>query len=257
MFNNCRGAWSFHTPDSFVLGVINFLNRKELLISEKESLPALICNPSQMFSTFSKPYVLSALPLVYVYIASQMPQRILIGQWKGPLRGRVCGGRVACVVGDGSKERSAESGPRGRGTWLRMARRQGLAHIEKSSLALALDRARQHVMGVSPLSSFEESSGGYTGHRFASYGDKKIFPLPLSAVPSTGAILPPVLKNSSSTWADRVESSTLSSGADKTTFSSIEEQQTVPDSARYFIMRTTKTFSKVSPFLSRKPYRVV
>ncbi|GFX91011.1 hypothetical protein TNCV_2283031 [Trichonephila clavipes] len=46
--------------------------------------------------------------------------------------------------------------------WL--GERRGLAHIEKSSMALALDRARQHVMGVSPLSSFEESSGGYTGH---------------------------------------------------------------------------------------------
>ncbi|GFT33208.1 hypothetical protein TNCV_4598841 [Trichonephila clavipes] len=79
---------------------------------------------------------------------------------QGSLRGRVCGGRVACVVGDGSKERSAESGPRGRGTWLRIARRRGLLHIEKFSL----DRARQHVMGVSPVSSFEESSGGYTGH---------------------------------------------------------------------------------------------
>ncbi|GFS63577.1 putative RNA-directed DNA polymerase from transposon X-element [Trichonephila clavipes] len=89
---------------------------------------------------------------------------ILIGQRKGSFWGRVCGGRVACVVGDGSKERSAESGPRGRGTWLRMARRRGLLHIEKSSLASALDRARQHVMGVSPVSSFEESSGGYTGH---------------------------------------------------------------------------------------------
>ncbi|GFU73590.1 uncharacterized protein TNCV_4751791 [Trichonephila clavipes] len=77
---------------------------------------------------------------------------------------RVCGGRVSCVVGDGSKERSAESGPRGRGTWLRMARRRGLLHIEKSSLASALDRAWQHVMGVSPLSSFEESSSRYTGH---------------------------------------------------------------------------------------------
>ncbi|GFY31928.1 uncharacterized protein TNCV_2620651 [Trichonephila clavipes] len=77
----------------------------------------------------------------------QEGKRILIGQRKGSLRGRVCGGRVACVVGDGSKERSAESGPRGRGTWLRMARRRGLLHIEKSSLASALDRARQHVMG--------------------------------------------------------------------------------------------------------------
>ncbi|GFY31907.1 hypothetical protein TNCV_2620441 [Trichonephila clavipes] len=34
--------------------------------------------------------------------------------------------------------------------------------------------------------------------------------------------------------------------------SSIEEQQIVPDSARYFIMRTTETFSKVSPFLIEK-----
>ncbi|GFT33207.1 uncharacterized protein TNCV_4598831 [Trichonephila clavipes] len=70
----------------------------------------------------------------------------------------------------------------------------------------------------------------------------KIFPLPPLAVPSTGAILPPVLKSFSSSWADRVESSTPSSGMDKTTFSSIEEQQIVPDSARYFIMRTTNFF---------------
>ncbi|GFW07106.1 hypothetical protein TNCV_3693011 [Trichonephila clavipes] len=34
------------------------------------------------------------------------------------------------------KERSAESGPRGRGTWLRMARWRGFAHIEKSSLTV-------------------------------------------------------------------------------------------------------------------------
>ncbi|GFS70534.1 hypothetical protein TNCV_2671521 [Trichonephila clavipes] len=91
-------------------------------------------------------------------------QWIVFGQRKEPSRGRVCGGRVACVVGDGSKERSPESGPRGRGPRLRMTRRRGLAHIEKSSLASALDRTRQHVMGVSLLSSFEESSGGYTGH---------------------------------------------------------------------------------------------
>ncbi|GFW95740.1 uncharacterized protein TNCV_19711 [Trichonephila clavipes] len=80
----------------------------------------------------------------------------------------------------------------------------------------------------------------------------KIFPLPPLAVLSTGAILPPVLKSFPSSWADRVESSTPSSGMDKTTFSSIEEQQIVPDSARYFIMRTTETFSKVSPFLIEK-----
>ncbi|GFV81730.1 hypothetical protein TNCV_1703851 [Trichonephila clavipes] len=51
----------------------------------------------------------------------------------------------------------------------------------------------------------------------------KIFPLPPLAVPSTGVILPPVLKNFSPSWVDRVESSTPSSGTDKTTFSSIEE----------------------------------
>ncbi|GFX54553.1 uncharacterized protein TNCV_792401 [Trichonephila clavipes] len=56
MFNNCRGAWSVHTPDSFVLGVINLLNRKELLISEKESLPTLTCRPSQKFSASSEPH---------------------------------------------------------------------------------------------------------------------------------------------------------------------------------------------------------
>ncbi|GFU71626.1 transposable element Tcb2 transposase [Trichonephila clavipes] len=50
------------------------------------------------------------------------------------------------------------------GTWLRMARRWGLAYIEISSLALALDRDRLPIIGVSPLSTFEESSGGYTWH---------------------------------------------------------------------------------------------
>ncbi|GFX54575.1 hypothetical protein TNCV_792621 [Trichonephila clavipes] len=47
MLNICRGAWSIHTLDSIVLGVINLLNRKELLISEKESLPTLACGLSQ------------------------------------------------------------------------------------------------------------------------------------------------------------------------------------------------------------------
>ncbi|GFY19092.1 transposable element Tcb2 transposase [Trichonephila clavipes] len=58
---------------------------------------------------------------------------ILIGQRNGSLRGRVFDGRVACVVGDGSKERSAESGPRGRGTWLRMARHGGDSFISRNS----------------------------------------------------------------------------------------------------------------------------
>ncbi|GFR09545.1 hypothetical protein TNCT_449191 [Trichonephila clavata] len=45
-----------------------------------------------------------------------------------------------------------------------MARQRGLVHTEKSSLASALDHALQHVMGVSPPSSFEESFGGSTWH---------------------------------------------------------------------------------------------
>ncbi|GFT58622.1 uncharacterized protein TNCV_1250761 [Trichonephila clavipes] len=48
MFNNCRGAWSVHRPDSIILGVMNLLNRKELLIIEKESFPVLICGPCQV-----------------------------------------------------------------------------------------------------------------------------------------------------------------------------------------------------------------
>ncbi|GFX80433.1 hypothetical protein TNCV_177721 [Trichonephila clavipes] len=187
---------------------------------------------------------------------------------------RVCGGRVACVVGDGSKERSAESGPRGRGTWLRMARRRGLLHIEEFSLASALDRARKHVMGVSSVPSFEESSGGYTctsekcGNSWLGGGrdgtgsnpcqtnkgnnvlplmeTKKIFPLPFGC--AKGAILPPVLKSFPSSWADRVESSTPSSGMDKTTFSSIEDNKRVPDTARYFIMQTTEIFPRCLRF---------
>ncbi|GFU97445.1 uncharacterized protein TNCV_1913001 [Trichonephila clavipes] len=35
---------------------MNLLNCKELLISEKESLPALTCSPSQKFSASSEPY---------------------------------------------------------------------------------------------------------------------------------------------------------------------------------------------------------
>ncbi|GFU41759.1 uncharacterized protein TNCV_894201 [Trichonephila clavipes] len=50
MFNNYRGAWSVHRSDSIVLGVMNLLNRKKLLISEKESLPVLTCGSSQKFS---------------------------------------------------------------------------------------------------------------------------------------------------------------------------------------------------------------
>ncbi|GFR12213.1 hypothetical protein TNCT_62751 [Trichonephila clavata] len=38
-----------------------------------------------------------------------LPRGILFGQWKGPLRGRVCGGRVACVAGDGFEVRYAEN----------------------------------------------------------------------------------------------------------------------------------------------------
>ncbi|GFT10099.1 RNase H domain-containing protein [Trichonephila clavipes] len=56
MFNNCRGAWSIYTSDSIVLAVMNLLNRKALLINEKESLPALTCCPSQKFSASSEPY---------------------------------------------------------------------------------------------------------------------------------------------------------------------------------------------------------
>ncbi|GFU93238.1 uncharacterized protein TNCV_4217641 [Trichonephila clavipes] len=50
MFNNCRGVWSFHKPDSIVLGVMNLLERKVLLLIQKESLPVLTCGPSQKFS---------------------------------------------------------------------------------------------------------------------------------------------------------------------------------------------------------------
>ncbi|GFY11579.1 uncharacterized protein TNCV_4230481 [Trichonephila clavipes] len=91
----------------------------------------------------------------------------------------------------------------------------------------------------------------------------KIFPL---AVPSTGAILLPVLKNFSSFWADRVESSAPSSGTDKPSSSPAVEQviasntidnesnaqQEFSDSARFFILKTPSTFSSISPFLIEK-----
>ncbi|GFV90159.1 uncharacterized protein TNCV_4378751 [Trichonephila clavipes] len=56
MFKNYRGAWSVHRSDYIVLGVMNLLNRKELLISEKESLPAPLAAPSQKFSISSEPH---------------------------------------------------------------------------------------------------------------------------------------------------------------------------------------------------------
>ncbi|GFU62212.1 uncharacterized protein TNCV_2474431 [Trichonephila clavipes] len=56
MFNICRGTWSVHKPDSIVLGVMSLLNHKKLLISEKESLPALICGPSEKFSASPELY---------------------------------------------------------------------------------------------------------------------------------------------------------------------------------------------------------
>ncbi|GFX83159.1 peptidyl-prolyl cis-trans isomerase FKBP4 [Trichonephila clavipes] len=80
--NNCRGAWSVRTPDSTVLGVMNLLNRKELLtmnllnrkelltmnllnrkelltmnlLNRKELIPALTCGPFQKFSASTELY---------------------------------------------------------------------------------------------------------------------------------------------------------------------------------------------------------
>ncbi|GFR23216.1 hypothetical protein TNCT_120921 [Trichonephila clavata] len=108
-----------------------------------------------------------------------------------------------------------------------MARQRGLVHIEKSSLASALDRARQHVMGVSPLSSFEESSGGSTWHvrkvwKFGSGGG----PMELEGIrvaknmmtTKENIVLPPPMEtnnisfapSNTLSWADRVENSTPS-----------------------------------------------
>ncbi|GFR13834.1 hypothetical protein TNCT_347191 [Trichonephila clavata] len=55
-----------------------------------------------------------------------------------------------------------------------MTRRRGLVHIEKSSLASALDRARQHVMGfprclalknppAAPLGTLEKCGNSWPG----------------------------------------------------------------------------------------------
>ncbi|GFW00843.1 uncharacterized protein TNCV_1760811 [Trichonephila clavipes] len=56
MFNKFRGAWSVNKPYSIVLGVMNWLNRKQLHISANESLPMLTWSPSQNFSASSEPY---------------------------------------------------------------------------------------------------------------------------------------------------------------------------------------------------------
>ncbi|GBN76156.1 Peptidyl-prolyl cis-trans isomerase FKBP4 [Araneus ventricosus] len=55
-FNNCQGAWSVYRPGPIILGVMSLLDGKELLISEKGSLPALICGLSQKFSVFLEPH---------------------------------------------------------------------------------------------------------------------------------------------------------------------------------------------------------
>ncbi|GBN26347.1 hypothetical protein AVEN_233383-1 [Araneus ventricosus] len=56
MFNNCRGAWSVCRPYPIVLGVMSLLDGKELLISEKESLPVLTYGLSQKFSASLEPH---------------------------------------------------------------------------------------------------------------------------------------------------------------------------------------------------------
>ncbi|GFT21065.1 transposable element Tcb2 transposase [Trichonephila clavipes] len=72
MFNKYRGAWSVHTPDSIVLGFMNLLNREELLISEKESIPAINCGPSQKFSAPSEPY-----ELVFFHLSSDCRRQLI------------------------------------------------------------------------------------------------------------------------------------------------------------------------------------
>ncbi|GFR06083.1 hypothetical protein TNCT_247551 [Trichonephila clavata] len=109
-----------------------------------------------------------------------------------------------------------------------MARRRGLVHIEKSSLVSALDRVWQHFMGVSPLSSFEESSGGSTWHvrKVYEFGvwrgprwnwNKSVLPKIMMTTKKDIILLPNMEKNISSlapsntlSWAERVENATPS-----------------------------------------------
>ncbi|GFU95561.1 hypothetical protein TNCV_3543061 [Trichonephila clavipes] len=88
-------------------------------------------------------------------------------------------------------------------------------------LASTLDRARQHVMGVSPLSNFEESSVGYTWHvgkvwDFVAWREsmlpKKRRQLKRIDIWSRKPFASSAKKKLSPTWADSVEFSTLSAG---------------------------------------------
>ncbi|GFX85060.1 hypothetical protein TNCV_4998891 [Trichonephila clavipes] len=102
-----------------------------------------------------------------------------------------------------------------------MARRRGLAHMAKSSLALALDRAG---------------------------GTLWVFPRCLALKNPPAVTLGTAKKLLS--WADRVESSTPSAGLHLNNSLPIEEQQIA--NSRYFVMSKTDNFSNVSPFLIQK-----
>ncbi|GFT59666.1 hypothetical protein TNCV_3544251 [Trichonephila clavipes] len=76
------------------------------------------------------------------------PRDTIVRQRKGsPCGEGYAAEEPACVVGDGLRNALPKVGPSRRGTWLRMARRRGLLHIEKSSswLALTVPAARYGV----------------------------------------------------------------------------------------------------------------
>ncbi|GFR29071.1 hypothetical protein TNCT_527011 [Trichonephila clavata] len=85
---------------------------QRILLSGNQTYMSVIqncsCSRSAAYQYRSAAYLaLSSKGSQYHPVAS--PRGILFGQWKGPLRGRVCGGRVACVAGDGFEVRYAEN----------------------------------------------------------------------------------------------------------------------------------------------------
>ncbi|GFW95759.1 hypothetical protein TNCV_19901 [Trichonephila clavipes] len=126
-----------------------------------------------------------------------------------------------------------------------MARRRGLLHIEKSSMAVPWTVPGSTLWGFPQCLALKN-------------------PLAVTLDPSN---LASCIKKLFVLWSDRVESSTPSSGTDKPTSSpgveqiiasntidneSNAQQQEFNDSARFFILKKPSTFSSVSPFLIEK-----
>ncbi|GFQ69567.1 uncharacterized protein TNCT_629561 [Trichonephila clavata] len=173
----------------------------------------------------------------------------------------VCGGRVACVAGDGFEVRSAENilEVEGLGSgwlvggdsfisrnppWLRPWTVPG-STLWGFPHRLALKNPPAVTLGT--LEKCGNSGSGTGRIRVAKNNgyNERIFRF------GYGKRFASAPRKISLSWADRVESSTLSPESIHSSKSSPKEEQQISNN-RYFIMSKTDTFSNVSPFLVEK-----